>query len=259
MKYLLIISLFLLTSCNTPSISSWFDFRDDFRGDLKVVEDQDYQDHFMYLGELFLKNPSIDTMQIDSQTKSYLNRIYRRIVDSNELLLGNMGEDQAEFFIIDSTVPFYFSLPGSKFYLSRILLERYLSSEELFVSMLAHEMIKSRRNLYEKRTIVPARYLSIEQMISFTRINTELKMEIHKWAYFALKRAGFDSSAYLSWLQLQNKNSLDFSLQVGSSRNISQEEFMFKNFVVTEVGTLISPPDFHASSEYNRMLQELRR
>lgn len=248
----------MLSGC-AGGVSSLFDFRRDFRSAVDPMTGQDYHDQMIHLGELFLRHPQTRQVTLDPSDKAYLTRLYQRIVSSNELLLGSLGEGRPQFYVIDSQTPFYFSLPGSHFYFSNVLIDRFLTSEELFTSMLTHEIVRSRRGVYKKNVIVPSRYLTLEQMISFTRIDLDLKMEVHKWAYFTLKRSGLDSSAYLSWLQLQNKNSLDFSLQVGSSRNISQEEFMFKNFIVTDVGTLVATPDFQVSTEYSRFVQGLRQ
>jgi hypothetical protein len=61
-----------------------------------------------------------------------------------------------------------------------------------------------------------------------------MKYQINEWTYFILKRAGFDASAYLNWIQVQNRNTLDFSLYLGDATSISKEEYYFKNFMARQ-------------------------
>ena len=75
-----------------------------------------------------------------------------------------------------------------------------------------------------------------------------------------LRRAGYDASAYLNWLQTQNKNTLDFTLQYGVTRTLSREEFLYKNFLVTqgfsdkEDGFLVN-----SSASFYKLLKEVKR
>ena len=70
-------------------------------------------------------------------------------------------------------------------------------------------------------------------MLSILKLKEEYITEIDKWAFYTMKRAGYDSLAYLNWLQIQNKNTMDFFLQHGGdTRRISREEFLFKKFIV---------------------------
>jgi hypothetical protein len=74
--------------------------------------------------------------------------------------------------------------------------------------------------------------MSLERMLSLNRLSPDMKLEIHKWAYHFLKRTGYDGEYYLSWLQIQNRNSSDFYLMQGDTATISQEEAFFKAFLV---------------------------
>jgi hypothetical protein len=138
------------------------------------------------------------------------------------------------FHVVKNKTPFIFSLPKAQFFISSGLVERYLKSEEIFVSALASEILKSNRNIYEKRMMLPLGFYSSEKMILMTRLRPEIKFKINEWTYFVLKRAGYDSSVYLNWIQVQNRNTLDFSLFLGDAVGISKEEHLFKNFMAKQ-------------------------
>jgi hypothetical protein len=76
-----------------------------------------------------------------------------------------------------------------------------------------------------------------------------------------MRRAKRDASAYLNWLQTQNKNTLDFSMQLGDARSISREEFMFKNFLVSEGQVGFDGLEFEENSSpgFYVLLRELER
>jgi hypothetical protein len=59
-------------------------------------------------------------------------------------------------------------------------------------------------------------------------------MEVHKWAHHLTVRSGFDGEYYLSWLQVQNRNTADFFLQVGDANQLTREESLFKGFMIKE-------------------------
>ena len=110
------------------------------------------------------------------------------------------------------------------------LIEKYLKSEELFVAAFAAEILKSDRNIYEKRIMIPLGFYSTEKMIQLARLKQETKYQVNEWAYIVLKRSGYDPTAFLNWIQVQNRNTLDFSLYLGDAVSISKEEHFFKNF-----------------------------
>jgi hypothetical protein len=79
--------------------------------------------------------------------------------------------------------------------------------------------------------MIPLGFYSTEKMIQMLRVRPETKQKVNEWTYYILKRAGYDSSAFLNWIQIQNRNTLDFSLYLGDSLGISKEEHLFKNFM----------------------------
>ena len=88
--------------------------------------------------------------------------------------------------------------------------------------------------IYKRYRIVPTGNVNLSRVLALTRIPVETKLEVDKLTFFAMKRAGLDPMAYLKWLQIQNKNALDFVEQYGNAILISKEEFMFKNFISKE-------------------------
>jgi len=96
-------------------------------------------------------------------------------------------------------------------------------------------------------------------MLDLTRIPFEAKVEIDKWAFLSMKRTGYDPSTYLLWLQVQNKNSLEFGLQL-RGRNISREEHSLKNFLVKEgnEGNNTYEGDRNTSPSYYKLIKEIK-
>ena len=196
----------------------------------------DYASHLNSLEKSLFADGKVKKQYISRRNREYLHSIFQRIVSNNELLLpSNM---KPSFFIIKDKVPFIFSLPGYKIFISRGLIKKYFRNESLLISAICFELIKSGRNIYQKKRIIPIGTIGIPQLLSLTQIDFENRIEIYKWSYFALRRAEYDASALLNWIQTLNKNTLDFSWQIRDPRGVSREEFLFKNFLTSlGVGT----------------------
>jgi len=197
---------------------------------IPTFENNDYAEHLEGLRRSIKNNPELRFIKLRRESRAYLEEVFNRILANNELLLEK--KNKPTFNIIDSKIPFIFSLPGYHFYFSRGLIKKYLKNESLLISAFAFEIIKSGREIYDKKRIIPIGIIEIPQALSMTRIDLEMKLEIYKWTYYALKRSDYDASAILNWIQTQNKNTLDFSWQISDPRGVSREEFMFKNFLV---------------------------
>jgi hypothetical protein len=196
---------------------------------LSDIEIKDYIDHLASVSDAYLKSEEIEVVNLRPEIVEFLNSIYDRIVTNNQILLTSTGKPK--FYIIKHKSPFIFSLPKEQFFFSSSIIERYLKSEELFVAALASEVLRSSRSIYEKKIMIPLGFYSTEKVINITRLRPETKQKINEWSYYLLKRAGYDSSAYLNWIQIQNRNTLDFALYLGDSLGISKEEHQFKNFM----------------------------
>jgi hypothetical protein len=220
--FLFLTSAYLIGCSHTPN--SGFDF-----SSLGNPTDRDFVDHLASTGEVFLKSDGVQEMKLGKESQKFLSSIYDRLVLNNEALFSSKA--RPIFHFIKNKTPFLFSLPNSQFFFSSGLLEKYLKSEEIFVAALATEIIRSQRLIYEKKIIIPIGNLSVEKMVTLCRLRSEVKVSINEWAYAILKRSGFDASAYLNWIQVQNRNTLDFSFMLGDAVGISKEEHLFKNYL----------------------------
>lgn len=218
-------------------------------------KNSDYSLHLENLKKSISNNPNLKFIRLSKQNNAYLEEVFSRILANNELLLEK--KNKPIFNIIDSKIPFIFSLPGYQFYFSKGLIKKYFKNESLLISAFAFEIIKSGREIYDKKRIIPIGIIEIPQVLSMTRIDLEMKLEIYKWTYYALKRADYDASAILNWIQTQNKNTLDFSWQINDPRGISREEFMFKNFLVGLGDVESDIPEINSTVGFYRLQEGL--
>ena len=202
------------------------------QSDIPQTQNRDYVDHLEFLSNGILKNKNIKFLPLSRSNREYLESIFTRIVANNELLVPS--KPSPKFYLVKEKIPFIFSLPGYQFFFSTGLVKKYFKNESLLVSALCFEIIRSGRNIYEAKRVYPVGYREVPQMLSLTRLSLESRIEIYKWTYFALKRAEYDATALLNWIQTQNKNTLDFSWQIRDPRGVSREEFLFKNFLVSQ-------------------------
>lgn len=210
----------------------------------------DYIDHLSSLSKSILNNKDIRSLRLSKRNNEYLKGIFQRIVSNNELLLPKGPPPQ--FYLIDDKVPFIFSLPNYQFFISKGLVKKYFKNESLLVSALCFEIVKSGRNLYPAQRVFPLGLIQIPQVLSLIRIDINTKLEVYKWTYFALRRAEYDAMALLNWIQTQNKNTLDFSWQIRDPRGISREEFLLKNFLVSQGFGQVKSPEINSSKMFYR-------
>lgn len=245
--------LIALLGCSSNKVKD-FDYNK-----LGVITNSDYIDHLASIGESFLNFRETQVIKIPQETHLFLEKIYDRLVSNNQQLLAK--SDRPKFYFVKHNSPFLFSLPKSQFYFSSALLVKYLKSEELFVAALSAEVLRSQRAIYEKKILIPIGIYNIEKMLQLTKLKIETKQQVNEWAYFVLKRAGYDSSAYLNWIQVQNRNTLDFALYLGDLFGISKEEHLFKNFM-TKQGAIEGDRKFNeanSSKEFYKLINILAR
>ena len=197
-------------------------------------DNHDYRDHLASLARVYVDSPHIKIIKLGKKGRSFLLSTYKKIVNSNEFLLSDDSSGYPRFYIVDDPRPFCFSLPQLHFFFSKGLLQKYLKSEDLLAATLTREIIRSRRNLYLKKITIPKGYIETEKILSLTKIPFSVNDLINKWSYYVMKRAEYDPSAYLLWMQIQNKNAIDFTLQRRDTRDMIKEEHLFKGFVVQE-------------------------
>lgn len=230
MKFLLL--LFTFTGCSSFNFPEWGTQKDK-EIELKSYQEyssSDYVDHLASFDKFYRDEQTRNIMKMDRSSIKYLNSIISKITSSNELFFEKGNE--SSFVIVKNKIPFHFSLPNRKFYFSTGLLRKYIKNEEMLYCIVAYELIRSEKNIYPRTIIIPTGNLNTNRVLSLLRLNTQDKVEIHKWAYYLLKRSGVNTDSYLSWLQIKNRNSLDFSLQLGDIRAISREEALYKAFLI---------------------------
>ena len=228
----LLIIIFAFQSCTTVRNLLGLSTKRNQLTNYNEYVSEDYAEHLSVLASFYKNNPEVLTITLSKRSKNYLKSLYQKITANNELIFDRKID--LKISVIESDTPFYFSLPGGKIFFSNGIIKKYFRHENWFVSAFTYEMIRSHRQIYEKSRIVPVGYISTEKILAITRIKLDHKIQVNKWSYFAMERAGFDPSSFLTWLQIQNKNALDFTLQIGGSRNITREEYLFKNFIVNQ-------------------------
>ena len=147
MRYLNLITIFFLI-CSSYSCSSYTIFSQPETSAEQVLEktySEDYVEHLKFQGKTYLKSPETKLYKLSKKSNAYFQSIYNKIVENNELILHQ--KDNLEVKIIQSEVPFYFSLPGAKFFFSRGLLKNYIKNEGVLVACFYYEILKSLRLL----------------------------------------------------------------------------------------------------------------
>lgn len=248
MKIILILLTFLQASC------AFNYYKKERFSDLGTPITRDYVDQMASAGKDYLTYEGTHEIKLKNGSKEYLEKIYTRITSNNEALLPKVAKPT--FHIVYNKTPFIFSLPKAQFFISSALIEKHLKSEELFIAALSAEIIKSSRNIYEKKLMIPLGFYTDEKMILMTRLKPETKFVLNEWSYYVLKRSGFDPSAYLNWIQVQNRNTLDFAVYLGDALGVSREEHLFKSFMVKQgiVGSEKKASEANSSKEFYGLL-----
>ena len=254
-----IILLFFVYSCSSISFPDWG--RDkteqiELEG-YSEFENLDFINHLEHYGKSYLSENKRNIINLKERSKNYLTQLVKRITSANELFFN--PDIDPTFYIVKASEPFHFSLPGRQFYFSSGLIKKYIKNENMLFCALVYELVRSEKNIYSKTMIIPTGTLDTNRILSLLRLNTSDKIEIHKWAYYSLKRSGISTDSYLSWLQVKNRNSLDFLLQLGDVRSISQEEAMFKAFVI-EIEKDTTNSNFHrgSSRSFYQLLNDVK-
>lgn len=258
MKFLCLTLIFSLVACSRiPFLGSRLQDPPKHLEKYERYGAEDYLTHFSEVGKIYLATPGVEEYDLSPREHAYFAGLYKRILTNNELLLNRSIEPR--FHIIKDQAPFIFSLPPGDFFLSSGLLSKYCRSEDILFSSLTHEIIKLHRSLYPRTTIVPIGYIKTDRLLTLVRVPSETKITLNKWSFYAMRRAGLDGYAYLNWLQLQNKNVLDFGMMLGDTRSISHEEFVFKNFIVQEGFILhnIKKLETNSSPEFYNVINSL--
>lgn len=223
--------LLLLSACSTFTIPFTKTDKNEISDKgYSEVSLQDYADHLSSLKHSFLLTPGVKSYPVSKAGIKYLTDMTAQIIGNNEIFFKQLKSGKVTVLDIES--PLHFSLPKGEIFLSKGLLAKYIKHESMLVSVLSYELVRSEKLLYPKETIVPIGYVPLERIILLNRLQLMEKMEVHKWAFHLTSRSGYDGEYYLSWLQIQNRNTADFIMQVGDADQINREESLFKAFLI---------------------------
>ncbi len=217
---------------------------------------QDFEDHLASLKAPFLAGHSTKVFKLDDGTRTYVESLMTDIIANNEIFFQKLKS--GNITILDTESPMHFSLPKGEIFLSRGLITKYIKNESMLVCILSYELVRSDRLLYPKQTVIPVGYVTLERMISLSRLTLDEKMEVHKWAHHLTVRSGFDGEYYLSWLQSQNRNTADFILQVGDANQITREESLFKAFLIKSTNEEQVMPRKESSKKFYSFINRIR-
>ncbi len=196
----------------------------------RSMSPDDFKDQFYALKEVLLQNSDVKVLKLEKANTTYLEKLISDIINNNEIFFKNLKN--GKITVLNTETPIHFSLPRGEIFLSRGLITKYLKNESMLASVLSFELVKSERMLYPKQTIIPTGHMTIERMMSLNRLGLDEKMEVHKWAHHISMRSGFSGEYYLSWLQVQNRNTADFLFQVADPNQLTREESLFKSFII---------------------------
>lgn len=253
---ILLVFNFLFYGC-----SSWFSKNEN---ELKLSKDyqyhskKDYLDHLSRLGESFLDSNTRAVVKVSSKSYGYINDILENIVRNNEVILSK--DINAEIFIVKDNRPFHFSFPGGKIIISSSLIKNYIKSEGVLTAVITLELIKLYNGIYKRNLIVPLGFLSYEDVLPYLKITLEDKEEVNKWAFYSLKRSGYDPLSLLKLIQIKNKNFLDFLSVNETSDSLSREETLLKSFLIrNKLIDSYKGIEKNSSQEFYVFLNEVKR
>ena len=250
--YLIIILLF--TSCSFIRISGNSSQEIAAIKSYERISNRDYLRHIQKFSDSFIKSGRVTLYRLAPDQEEYINHFSQKIIRRNELFFKDLK--RVKIYIIKDTRSYHFSLPSDKIFLSSGLISRYIKNENLFASVVSYELIRIAKNLYKKNEIIPTGEMTFQKFISLLRIDVDTRVEIHKWAYHIMNRAGFEGDTYLRWIQTQNRNALDFLISLGKLNTISKEEHEFKKFLI---GRRESKNSYKSKSSFYLFLDKIRK
>lgn len=222
----------------------------------ETFSNSDYIAQINYQGNLFLKQNKNKIVRLKRSEKEYYEGLIEKIISDNLKYLEGT-EINYELILLSTKTPFYFVLPNGKMFVSLGLIKKYLDNENLLTVVLAKMIFISKNSVYVKRVSVPRGFISLIEMMKIVDLPLEIRSEVNKWTYHMLYRSGFDGSAVLNWIQIQNKNILDFSMMHKDLNLISKEEYNFKNFIIKNENRKTIKLEKNSSAEFYRFKKGL--
>jgi hypothetical protein len=246
----------LLNSCSYFSTGARYD---NFTVSSLEPTRRDYWEHWKNIAEEFRQTYKNQLESPPSDIARYLERIVYAVEKRNEVFFENDPKQKISFLIFKDNRPFYFSLPTGEIVLSKRLIEKYIDHEGVLLSILIPEFIRVKKAVYPKIKMIPLGFLELDKMLSIQRLPFEQRMKLHQWSYYLMLRTNYHPNQYLAWIQLQNRNHLDFSFYLADSIVLAKEEAYLKQFIVNNYGKLdLNPLNLKSSKEFYRFLDNYR-
>ena len=201
--------------------------------ELRSFEVEDYENHYGAIAQNFIGNNRKYILPSSASSRRYLKRIAEKVFTNNESIFKDQSKKLAFYWLRDKR-PIVFSLPGGHIFMSDGLLRNYVRSEDVFISIVTYEILKSHLTIYKKQIMIPFKDIDLKAALKLSDIDLVTRNKMNILTYEVLKRSGYDPEARLLWIQLLNKNSIDFSLLYDNPSILPKEEYLFKNYVSTK-------------------------
>lgn len=206
------------------------------------ISKRSYEDHLSTIGNHYKKYGVDKVKKVRSKKAQYLKSLSEKIINANPSFFSEISKRiDLSFYIIDTINPFFFSLPSGEIFFSLGLLRKYVEHESNLMCLLAFELIKISKKVYPKTFHIPTGFVSTPQVLNAIKIPLKDKIEVHKWAIHSLREVGVDENAYLIWLQIMNRNYLDFAVHFGDKNSIFYEESQVKSFIIKNYSSSFDP------------------
>jgi hypothetical protein len=224
----------------------------------KSLLEQDYIDQINNQGEVFLEENRRKIIRLSNRTKNYFSNLVLKIRNSNEKYFEGGVENYSLHIIRDKT-PYYFALPNGKIIFSSGVVKKYIDNEALFAVLVSKLVYISSKKIYIKKISIPRGAISTIEMMKIVDLPLNVRGEVNKWTFHIMTRAGLDGLAVLNWIQIQNKNILDFSMMYKDLNLISREEYEFKNFMALNNDRTFLEKSTNSSRSFYAFKKELKR
>lgn len=218
----------------------------------------DYKKHFTQVGQDYLSFNKKNVLQPSRQTSEYIEGLAERILVNNRMIFSDNFE--VKVYFIKNEQPFHFSAPSGSIFLSTALINRYVSYEDVLIAILAGEILKSGKLIYEKKMSAPVGAITYKDMEIYNKLSLNVKNQLNQWSFYVLKRSGVNPLSVLRFLQIKNKNFLDFVTTNNVLTDISREETLLKTFLVkNQVYSDVTKYSTNSSTGFYKFKSELRR
>lgn len=223
-----------------------------------TMSNADYIDQINFQGEIYLQQNRKRILSLSKRTRAYFSNLVLKIKSANEKYFLE-GEQKYTLYVLKDERPYYFALPNGKIVFSLGIIKKYIDNESVLAMLVTKLIYISSKNLYLKKISIPKGVLDTIEMMKIVDLPLDVRREVNKWTFYLMSRAELDGLAVLNWIQIQNKNILDFSLMYKDLNIVSKEEFEFKNFMTTQRNRSFLKSSSNSSKDFYMFRKEISR